>query len=153
MIRRLWPLALLAIALPAAQASAVTPKEGRARAVRAYRALQRNYYLTDQRIYRGADNSYLWPFSQALGATISVAGLRYHQHGAMQAAVRDLEQARKLTKDPALKAAIERAAPGPRGLKIGEVAPEVAGFDLDGVPFRLSDYRGKVVVLDFWGDW
>jgi hypothetical protein len=75
------------------------------------------------------------------------------EEDAMKAAVRDLEQARKLTKDAALKAAIERAAAGPRGLKIGEVAPEVAGFDLDGVPFRLSDYRGKVVVLDFWGDW
>ena len=23
----------------------------------------------------------------------------------------------------------------------------------DGVKFKLSDYRGKVVVLDFWGDW
>jgi hypothetical protein len=75
------------------------------------------------------------------------------EENALQAAVRDLEQARKLTKDPSLKAAIERAAAGPRGLQIGEVAPEVAGFDLDGVPFRLSDYRGKVVVLDFWGDW
>jgi hypothetical protein len=32
-------------------------------------------------------------------------------------------------------------------------APEIAGEDLDGVPFRLSDYRGKVVLLDFWGDW
>ena len=33
-----------------------------------------------------------------------------------------------------------------------DVLPEVAGFDLDGVPFRLSDYRGKVVVLEFWGE-
>jgi hypothetical protein len=32
-------------------------------------------------------------------------------------------------------------------------APEIAGEDLDGVPFCLSDYRGRVVVLDFWGDW
>ena len=30
---------------------------------------------------------------------------------------------------------------------------EIEGVDLDGVPFRLSDYRGKVVFLDFWGDW
>ena len=28
-----------------------------------------------------------------------------------------------------------------------------AGEDLNGVAFKLSDYRGKVVVLDFWGDW
>lgn len=40
-----------------------------------------------------------------------------------------------------------------RNLKIGQVAPEIKGFDVDGVPFNLSDYRGKVVVLDFWGFW
>jgi len=38
-------------------------------------------------------------------------------------------------------------------LKIGGVAPEIAANDLDGVPFKLSDYRGKVVLLDFWGYW
>ena len=38
-------------------------------------------------------------------------------------------------------------------LEPGLVAPEIEGEDLDGVAFRLSDYRGKVVVLDFWGDW
>jgi Tol biopolymer transport system component len=36
---------------------------------------------------------------------------------------------------------------------IGSVAPEIEGEDIDGEPFKLSDYRGKVVVLDFWGDW
>jgi hypothetical protein len=38
-------------------------------------------------------------------------------------------------------------------LGIGMVAPEIEGQDLDGVAFKLSDYRGKVVLLDFWGDW
>ncbi|MBL8852351.1 MAG: redoxin domain-containing protein [Planctomycetaceae bacterium] len=38
-------------------------------------------------------------------------------------------------------------------LEIGKVAPEIIGSDFDGVEFKLSDYRGKVVVLDFWGDW
>ena len=65
----------------------------------------------------------------------------------------DLENAKKLTKDPALLAAIDRIRLVERGLANGDVAPEVVGFDFDGVPFRLSDYRGKVVVLDFWGDW
>lgn len=36
---------------------------------------------------------------------------------------------------------------------IGMTAPDIAGIDLDGVAFKLSDYQGKVVFLDFWGDW
>jgi len=40
-----------------------------------------------------------------------------------------------------------------RRLQVGMPAPEIEGEDLDGVPFKLSDYRGKVVVLDFWGNW
>lgn len=40
-----------------------------------------------------------------------------------------------------------------RNLRIGKVAPDIAGEDVDGVKFKLTDYRGKVVVIDFWGDW
>jgi peroxiredoxin len=38
-------------------------------------------------------------------------------------------------------------------LMIGKTAPEIVGRDLDGVEFKLSDYRGRVVVLTFSGDW
>lgn len=38
-------------------------------------------------------------------------------------------------------------------LSVGKVAPDIEGIDLDGEDFKLSDYRGKVVLLDFWGDW
>ncbi len=34
-------------------------------------------------------------------------------------------------------------------LAIGKLAPEVEGKDIEGRSFRLSDYRGKVVVLNF----
>lgn|GEM_PF-2522349 len=40
-----------------------------------------------------------------------------------------------------------------RNLAVGMPAPEIEGPDLDGVAFKLSDYRGKVVLLDFWGNW
>jgi hypothetical protein len=40
-----------------------------------------------------------------------------------------------------------------RNLQIGMASPDIEGEDVDGEVFRLSDYRGKVVVLDFWGDW
>jgi peroxiredoxin len=38
-------------------------------------------------------------------------------------------------------------------LAVGKMAPEIRAKDLDGVEFKLSDYRGKVVVLMFTGDW
>ena len=40
-----------------------------------------------------------------------------------------------------------------RALPVGYVAPEIVGKDVDGKEIKLSDYRGKVVVLDFWGRW
>jgi hypothetical protein len=40
-----------------------------------------------------------------------------------------------------------------RNLGVGKPAPEISGQDIDGKPFKLSDYKGKVVVVDFWGDW
>jgi thiol-disulfide isomerase/thioredoxin len=36
---------------------------------------------------------------------------------------------------------------------VGYAAPEIDGVDLDGVDFKLSDYKGKVVMLDFWATW
>src|SRR5258708_33451426 len=38
-------------------------------------------------------------------------------------------------------------------LSTGKVAPEIEGEDVDGKKLKLSDYRGKVVVLVFWGEW
>ena len=39
------------------------------------------------------------------------------------------------------------------GVLAGKPAPATLGTDADGIAFQLSDYRGKVVMLDFWGDW
>jgi thiol-disulfide isomerase/thioredoxin len=38
-------------------------------------------------------------------------------------------------------------------LAIGKASPEIEAEDLDGVPFRLTQYRGKVVLLTFWATW
>lgn len=40
-----------------------------------------------------------------------------------------------------------------RNLRIGMTAPEIEGESIHGEPMKLSDFRGKVVVLDFWGHW
>jgi predicted Zn finger-like uncharacterized protein len=39
------------------------------------------------------------------------------------------------------------------GLNVSQLAPEIEAGDLDGVNFKLSDYRGKIILLDFWGHW
>lgn len=36
---------------------------------------------------------------------------------------------------------------------LGKAAPEIEGFDLDDKPMKLSEYRGRVVLLNFWGTW
>jgi len=38
-------------------------------------------------------------------------------------------------------------------LAIGKQAQDIEGEDIDGKKFKLSDYKGKVVVIDFWGNW
>ena len=36
---------------------------------------------------------------------------------------------------------------------VGHMAPPIVGTDLDGMPFRLEDAKGDVVLLVFWASW
>ena len=47
-----------------------------------------------------------------------------------------------------VKGGIATAAPGHR-----EEAPDISGATPEGGQVKLSDYRGKVVVLNLWGSW
>lgn len=38
-------------------------------------------------------------------------------------------------------------------LQVGMLAPDFEAVDADGVAWKLSDYEGKVVIVDFWGFW
>jgi peroxiredoxin len=38
-------------------------------------------------------------------------------------------------------------------LEEGKPAPAVEGKRLDGKPFKLNDYAGKVMILHFWASW
>ncbi|MFT4511836.1 MAG: hypothetical protein ACI89X_001042 [Planctomycetota bacterium] len=83
---------------------------------------------------------------------------RARMHGAAnktEQAVADLKMVMELTTDADLLAEakealveVQKVAPS-----VGAAAPEIDGVDVDGVNFKLSDYRGKVVLLDFWGFW
>lgn len=38
-------------------------------------------------------------------------------------------------------------------LSVGAIAPEITGKDDKDQPFKLSDFKGRAVLLIFWGDW
>jgi thiol-disulfide isomerase/thioredoxin len=44
-------------------------------------------------------------------------------------------------------------APDTVGLDVGQIAPELHGTDTNDQPIKLSDFRGKVVMVDFWATW
>ncbi len=52
-----------------------------------------------------------------------------------------------------LYAAGRRAAQKPKPAASGNLAPDFTLTDLDGRKLTLSNYRGKVVLLDFWATW
>ncbi|MCX6189691.1 MAG: TlpA disulfide reductase family protein [Bacteroidetes bacterium] len=39
------------------------------------------------------------------------------------------------------------------GLKVDTIAPEFSMKDINGAVVKLSDYRGKVVLISFWASW
>jgi outer membrane protein OmpA-like peptidoglycan-associated protein len=67
------------------------------------------------------------------------------------------EAAEKYADVPTFRGKIGEAAKGDlyvlKNLSVGKAAPEIEAEDLEGKKFKLSDYRGKVVLLDFWGNW
>jgi hypothetical protein len=63
---------------PAAAASFKPTKQQKVDAKRAaasYKALQRFYYVPQYKVYEGNPYAYTWPFSQALSATVALAGV------------------------------------------------------------------------------
>ena len=67
----------------------------------------------------------------------------------------------KLGNTDLAKAHQRKAAPAPVFIRepdpamelIGKVVPNFSATDLDGNPISLEQYRGKVVLLDFWAVW
>ena len=40
-----------------------------------------------------------------------------------------------------------------KGVEVNSVAPDFILLDINNKPISLKDYRGKVIILDFWATW
>lgn len=69
------------------------------------------------------------------------------------AAAADIRKAAATTKNADVLKLAKDALFEIENLQIGCTAPDIVAKDTDGVDFKLSDYRGKVILLDFWGFW
>lgn len=38
-------------------------------------------------------------------------------------------------------------------IQVGKPVPDIDGIDTEGKPFKLSDYKGKVILIDYWAFW
>ncbi|HZN37954.1 MAG TPA: hypothetical protein VFD82_04080 [Planctomycetota bacterium] len=95
-------------------------------------------------------------FSQAqmlLGVTNKKDASDADKAAAAEKAARLLKAAEPLAAGNALADRVVPMLFEAEHLQIGMAVPDIVGEDVDGVAFKLSDYRGKVVVLDYWGFW
>lgn len=63
------------------------------------------------------------------------------------------KQAERAPVPEVAQAVAEPAAEPNTGLEIGQIAPNFTQNDQNGKPVSLSDFRGKVVMIDFWATW
>ncbi len=66
---------------------------------------------------------------------------------------RKWEDFREINPYPEYNAAVQAALDKALTLQPGRPAPDFTLDDLDGQPVSLSQFRGKVVLLDFWASW
>ena len=92
-------------------------------------------------------------------STLLVAGRRgdsvalKHGSDAFALAYRKWEDFQEINPHPEYTEAVQAALDKALKLQPGQPAPEFTLHDLDGQPVSLSQFKGQVVLLDFWASW
>jgi peroxiredoxin len=98
--------------------------------------------------------------SRAAWGSATVAALRKRDPGALRAeseklfrrTIKEFGTVRHPQQGTLARLAENNLAALRDPVAVGKPAPEISGRDQAGKTFKLSDYRGKVVLLDFWAD-
>ena len=72
---------------------------------------------------------------------------------AFEFAQRKWEEFQEINPHPEYTEAVQAALYKALKLQPGQPAPEFTLYDLDGQPVSLSQFKGQVVLLDFWASW
>jgi hypothetical protein len=114
-----------------------------ARALVAFQAMQQNFYIPGSGLYEGEPYSYLWPFSQAFAATVSVTNIS--GQAARQASANSRELHVRMYGLGKYWGPAGQTLPGeqPEGEEVaeGSETPETAGI----APTTLPSFNGNVV--------
>ena len=91
--------------------------------------------------------------SSSLAGFFAVTGLDPNKYEQQLVAYADNLQSKNLFGDnPAVKRFIRNMVEV-KPLSVGHQAPDFTTMGLDGKPVKLSDYKGKYVLVDFWASW
>jgi thiol-disulfide isomerase/thioredoxin len=123
------------------------------------RHLRAEANLADSLVVRGADplrryELAIWPpsYLDRLRAT-DRAAMKREAEALLERVKAEYGEVRHLygmiVQQETLAVVADRELADLRTLAIGQSAPEISGADVEGQPMRLSEFRGKVVMLDF----
>nr|WP_294796238.1 TlpA disulfide reductase family protein [uncultured Mucilaginibacter sp.] len=83
-------------------------------------------------------------------AMVSLDSMRYEQQ--LIAYAEKLKEKQYFTDNPGVQAFINRSIAA-KAVSVGQKAPEFVISGINDKPVKLSDYKGKYVMLDFWASW
>ena len=117
--------------------------------IKVYRPLlEKQLNLQGAAILNFANNN-----KESLAGFFAVTGLDPNKYEQQLVAYADDLQAKNLFNDNPTVKRFVRNMMEVKPISVGHKAPEFNTIGLDGKPVKLSDYKGKYVLVDFWASW